>query len=244
MSESTALAVRQVTPDLWKMIDAIAPTMYASRLFGVASKEQAAAIMLKGYELGFPLSTAFEYIHIVQGKPSLSPRGALALVLQSGKLETMEIQDKPDACIVTMKRRGGPAYSLTWSIEDARRAGLVKSGGAWETYGPNLCRWRAVGYVIDVLFPDVCGGLKRADEFGAMVNEAGDVIDGTWAEAGTVSPPAANGATSTPAGAVVTLDDLVQRYGADAVLDANDGRIPGYPEEIAAVATKLSAVSD
>ena len=49
---TTAIVRKEVTPEIWQMIERIAPTMKDSRLFGVATVHQAAAIMLKGHELG------------------------------------------------------------------------------------------------------------------------------------------------------------------------------------------------
>ena len=229
---STELAVRQLTPTVWQTIQAVAPSMHQSRLFGVTSPEQAAAIMLKGFELGIGLAASFEFIITVQGKPSLIPRGALALIHRSGELAGMKIEDKPDSCTVTMKRKGGFEYTLTYSLEDAKRAGLVKPGSAWEAYGPNMLRWRCIGFVADVVFPDILGGLKRADEFGAAIDVAGNVVEGEWTVPEPPEPPKAAGPT---------LDQLVEKYGADQVLAAAGGKIPGTSEEVAAVAATLVA---
>lgn len=229
-----ALTVRTITPTVWQQIQAIAPVLYQSRLFRASSPEQAMAIMLKGYELGLPLTASFELIHVVQGRPSLSPRGALAIVMRSGELDGMRIEDQPDACTVWMRRKNGLEYQCTWTMEDAKRAGVVKPDGSWQTYPANMLRWRAIGFCLDVLFADIIGGLRRADELGAQIDEDGNVIEGEW----TVSTP-----VSTPpnghAGPTVTLEQLVERYGADAVLAANGGRIPATDDEVAAVAAQL-----
>lgn len=166
-----------MTIDVWNLISALAPAAHTSRLFGVSSPEQAAMIMAKGYELGMPVTAAFELIHIIQGRPTLSPRGALALVQASGLLDDMQIQEQPGSCTVTMRRRGGASYTLTWTLDDAKKTGVVKPDSAWQGYPANMLRWRAIGFVIDVLFSDVTGGLKRADEFGAAVDSDGAVID-------------------------------------------------------------------
>jgi hypothetical protein len=172
----TSQQPQPLTLDVWNLILALAPAAHSSRLFGVSSPEQAAMIMAKGHELGMPITAAFELIQVIQGKPTLSPRGALALVQASGLLEEMQISEQPGSCTVTMKRRWGSAYTLTWTLDDAKKAGIVKPDGAWVTYPANMLRWRAIGFVIDVLFSDVTGGLKRADEFGATIDAGGDVI--------------------------------------------------------------------
>ncbi len=257
MNDNTALAVRQpqqLNPGIWETITAVAPVMKDSRLFGVSTEAQAMAIMAKGYELGLSLTSAFEFIQVIENKPALTPRGALALVMQSGLLDNLKIDDLKDAagvptsCRVTMKRRGGFEYTSEFTMDDAKRAGLVKTGGNWEKYPANMLRWRAVGYCIDVAFSDVCGGMKRADEFGASIDFAGNVVDATWAPVNTATPapaaseqPAVAVISSNGPVAVLTLQDLVSKFGPEAVMLANDGRIPASDEELAATAAKLAA---
>jgi hypothetical protein len=161
MSESRALVPQTLSPSVWTMITQVAPVLYQSRLFGVSSPDQAAAIMLKGAELGIGLAASFEFIQVIQGRPTLSPRGALALIQRSGELEDLKVDDQPDRCIAWMKRRNGPEYSATFTMDDAQRAGLLKAGSAWMSYPSNMLRWRAIGYAADVLFADITGGLKR-----------------------------------------------------------------------------------
>ena len=219
--------------------------MHQSRLFGVTSADAAKAIMLKGFELGFGLGASFEFIQIIEGKPTLSPRGALAKVLDSGLLEGMKIEDGNESCTVWMKRKGGPEYTLTWTMEDARRADLVtqegtlksdgtkRGKGNWEKYPANMLKWRTVGYVIDVLFSDVCGGMKRADEFGADLDARGDVIDTVaYYSIEPVEKPAPNGKA-------VTLNDLLAMASPEHILELNDGSMPASDGEVATVAAAL-----
>ena len=171
-----------VTGDTWATIKAIAPVAQASRMFGV-TEQQAAIVMLKGHELGLGLAGAFEFIHVIDGKPSISPKGALALIQRSGELAGLEIHDLTDTkgiptrCKVTMKRKNGFSYTVEYSMADAQRAGIVKDKSAWEKYPANMLRWRAVGYCADVVFPDVLGGLMRLEELGADVNAEGQPIE-------------------------------------------------------------------
>lgn len=240
----TALVVRpQLTPETWRMITEVAPTMHMARCFGVTSEAQAAAIMLKGYELGLSLSGSFEFIHIIQGKPALSPRGALALIMQSPLNGGIKIEDGKDKCTVTMKRADTEfEYTVTWTMEDAKRAGIVKDGSGWEHYPANMLRWRTVGFCADVVFPDVIGGMKRADEYGADLTPEGDVIEGTWT---TVSsqPAAGNGGgaptVEPPKVVAISLDDLLVQHTAEEIMAANGGKIPGTDEELQAVAATL-----
>lgn len=226
-------SVREVNPHTWQMIWDIAPVMHASRLFGVGSKEQAAAIMLKGYELGLSITASFEFVQVVQGKPSLAPRGALALLHNSPEITAVEITRLTDGqgafvgyqC--HMARRNGFAHTVQYLVEDAKRAGLVKPGSGWANYPENMCLWRAVGFCADVVAPDITAGMttlmKAPEQYGVTLSQGGDIID--------VTP-----VTPAPAAPIIpTLDELLVMFDADAILAANHGQIPATNEEVKAV---------
>lgn len=245
--QQTALVPqRDLTPQIWDMITSMAPVMHGSRLFGVASKEAAAAIMLKGFELGLGVTASFEFVQVIQGKPGLSPRGALALLLNHPQIERIDIKRLPEdgpfigyECY--MRRRNGFEHRARFSLADAKQAGLVKPGSGWENYPENMCLWRAVGFCADVVAPDITAGMtsimKMPEQLGVELTEEGDVIEGQWT-------PAAAGpvmVTMQPQPELPTLDDLLERYGAETILAANEGRIPGTDTELATVAAKLAA---
>ena len=245
-NELTVIETRpQLTPEAWQMISAVAPAMHQARLFGVSNPEQAMAIMLKGYELGLGLTASFEFVQVVQGRPALSPRGMLALIQQSCECAGIKVEDLkdkqgvPTSCRVTMKRRNGFEYTAEFSMDDAKRASLVKPGGGWESYPGNMLRWRAIGFCADVVFPDLIGGMKRADELGADISASGEIIEGAWETVNAAPAEPVTGQTAVPS--LPTLADLVTTYGAEQVMAANDGAIPGSDEEVAAAAEKLAA---
>lgn len=204
---------------------------YKLSVFGVTQK-QAQAIIIMGAELELGLAQSFEFIHVIQGKPTLSPRGALALAHSSGVIDEMEIieerdaQGNPYSCTVK-GRRGILKYETTFTMDDARRAGLVKDGSGWTNYPANMLKWRATGYWLDVVVPDTQGGMKRADEFGATVDEDGSVM----IEAEIIEPEESS---------VITVDTLIEQYGADDVMEAislfnNGAEMPTSQEDIEAV---------
>ena len=269
MNENRALVVRpQLTPAVWDLILKVAPAMHKARFYNVASEEQAAAIMLTGYELGLGLAASFEFIKVILGKPGVIPRGALALIHQSPLIvdikidEERDTQDNPFACTVWMKRTNGFEYQVRFTMKDAERAGLVKPESGWEKWPANLLKWRAVGFCADVVAPDVLAGLKRADELGASISPEGDILEGQWevvTPEAKVSPPVQPATPSEPiapseivspepeteqAEVHLSLNDLVEKFGAEAILVANEGRIPGTQDELDVVAEKLKAEGD
>lgn len=241
-------SARELTPQIWEMIERMSPVMYRSRLFGVSSQEAAAAIMLKGYELGLSITASFEFINVIQGKPSLSPRGALALLLTHPEIERVEIKRLPGPtgayigheCY--MKRKNGFEYRAHFTIEDAKRAGLVKAGGAWESYPENLAMWRAVGFCADVVAPDITAGMtalmKMPEQFGVALSQDGEI--GEIIEAAPLVVTEQAPSTPVPG---LTLENLLDLgYSAEQILVANEGRLPGTDEELNAVALKLAGV--
>jgi hypothetical protein len=173
------LAQHDVTINQWNLIQAIAPAMHASRLFGVASPEQAMAIMLKGVELGLSLTASFEFLDLIQGKVALKPQGALALIHRSRNFD-ITITDGPDSCTVWMRRRDtGFEYTTQFGRKDAEQAGLIKKDGAYDKYASDMYRARAIARCSRVVAPDVIAGLYLTDELNPSVASNGHVREVT-----------------------------------------------------------------
>jgi hypothetical protein len=255
-NELTVFETHELTPAIWDMIRGMAPVMHNSRLFGVSSQDQAAAIMLKGYELGLPVTASFEFINVIDGRPTLSPRGALALINSKGVLDEYSLNrltDKSGAFYgyECMMKRGKTSFTSRFTLDDAKRAQLTEgsptSGGKrgygnWEKYPENMAMWRAIGFAADVICPDITGGmttfLKAAEQFNVEVDDAGNfvrVVD---------SPPMLTEATEKPVEAgkthQITLNELVEKYGPEVIMRVNNGMIPANQDEVNAVAELLS----
>ena len=238
-SQSAPLAItaatRELTPAIWKMIVEIAPAMYKARLFGVTSVEQAEAIMLKGYELGLSITASFDFVQVIQGKPGLSPRGALALIHSSPLIKELKITRLEDKgrfigyeCFM-QRADNGFSYTSRFTMEMAQKAGLVKADSGWQKYEENMCLWRTVGFTADVVAPDITAGMttlmKAPEMYGVALTEGGDVIDAT--------PASVN---------VDPLQDLITQYGAEKILEVC-GNIPTTPDEVEAARVKLEQAS-
>lgn len=229
---SNEIVRKQMDTVAWSMIQSAAPMMYKSHLFGVANEDQAAAIMMKGYEMGLGFSASFELIQIIDGKPTLIPRGALAFAYQSGLIEHLEIietnDDKgaPYSCKVSGKRKNGFEYATEFTMDDAKRAGLVRQGSGWEKYPKNMLKWRAIGFWIDTVLPDVQGGMKRSDEVGATVDEKGDIIDAVVIK----------DVETTTGQYVPTIDEILNTYDPEVVQSVMEkyfgGNLPKTDEQM------------
>jgi len=226
-------AIVPVSAETWQVIQSVAPVAKASRMFGV-TQEQAAIVMLMGHELGLGLATAFEFVHVIDQKPSLSPKGALAMIHSSDELVGLKIDDMvddkgdPSACRVWMKRKNGFEYSVTFTMDDAKRAGVVKDKSGWEKYPANMLRWRAVGYCADVVFPDVVGGLYRVEELGADVDADGEPVQWT-----VIADPQKTAAAAPKAASKATKPKVEAAPEPAPVAKPDNGAAAAKPEPVA-----------
>lgn len=246
---------REMSMGVWHMINSVASDVYRSRLFPVSSPQQAAAIMLKGYEIGLGLMASFEFVQVVKGHVGLSPKGALALLHNSPKIAKIELKrltDERNKFIgyeCTIKRSNGFQHTERWELQDAITAGLMKPDSNWEKYPENMCKWRAIGFAADVAAPDVTAGmidfLIRPEQFNVALDQEGNIIEGAYREN---SYQNANNQSSTQTHTQssintelnsITLEELLDQYSAEEIMQANGGMVPGTSEELERVADRL-----
>ena len=143
----------------------------------VNTPEKAAAIILKGRELGMPVMESMALINVIQGKPTIAPQGMLALAYRTGQLEELDIKDDGFTCTVTMTRKGRKPHSESFSMDDAANLGLAVKDN-WKKQPKTMRKWRAIAACARVVFPDVIGGMYTPEEMGANVaiTDDGDVV--------------------------------------------------------------------
>ena len=193
MSEETALAkvagTTRVRTPAEQMLVAVMPSDYvgmtafseamaASGLFGVKTPAGAMAIMLAGMEMGLAPVTALRLFHIIEGRPSLSADGMVALVKVSPACEWFVLVDSTVAAATyKTKRVGEPETQITYTMEDAERAGITgptRNGkpSNWKKHPAQMCRARASSGLARAVYPDVVGGIYDPDELRETRNAA------------------------------------------------------------------------
>ena len=215
----------------WAMIERI------SQVIGPANNMSApkmANIILWGTHLGLTIPASIELIQNIQGKTSLAPRGAWALLQNSPVVAETRVTELTDAkgafigyeCYI--KRTNGFEVTERFTMDDARRAGLVKPGSAWENYPKNMCKWRAIGFACDMAASDVTCGLtafmKMPEQYGLAIDDAGNVVD-------AVSVTSVPQPDQLPA----ELDRLMDTYGPEAIMAASGGILPDTMAKVAEI---------
>jgi hypothetical protein len=122
-----------------------------------------------GYETGLNPMQAIQNIAVINGRPCIWGDAMLAIAQSNPDFEW--IDEKPIKngttvvgykCIV--KRRNYPEREATFTMEDAKKAGLWGKSGPWSSYPERMMQMRARGFAIRDTFADALKGLGSAEE--------------------------------------------------------------------------------
>lgn len=160
-------------------------------------------VLLTGRELGIPPTTAIRECHVIDGKVTISPKVKLAMVRSKGLGKVWpDAANSATSATWHAERLDMPGmqFANTFTVEDAKRAGLVGKDN-WTHYPQRMLSWRSLAGLLDDVFSEVGTGLYSPDEVGAMTNEDGEVIEVASAEPlpGTKAPPPKPGSRAAPA---------------------------------------------
>lgn len=151
-----------------------------------------------GSEVGLAPMQAIQNIAVIGGRPSLWGDAMLALCKISASwvdiqetLENAGSEQMAACCKVT--RKGQTPVVRTFSVVDAKKAGLWGKAGPWQGYPDRMLQMRARGFALRDTFPDVLRGLISAEEAQDMPRDTfgGMTIDA--APERPTAPPQADG---------------------------------------------------
>jgi len=140
--------------------------MRLAREAGIIPREmnaaQAQAIILAGREIGLEPLQSLRTMAFINGRLTMSVQLQLALARQRAGVRVEQLAETDDSCTVTLAR-DGERITCTYTLADARRAGLERSHG-WQKYPRQMLRWRAIGDALRIIAPDVVMGLLSPEE--------------------------------------------------------------------------------
>jgi hypothetical protein len=142
----------------------------------IKTPEQAIVILLKSRELRLPPMQAFSSIAVVSGRPVLTAEVMLALIYRDFPKGVIEfVESSLERCVIKASRNGQNFSTFSFSMEDAKRAGLLGKG-PWQQYPAAMMRARAISAMARAVFPDALAGcVYTPEELGAEVDEAGEI---------------------------------------------------------------------
>jgi len=117
-----------------------------------------------GAELGLKPLQALQNIAVINGRAALWGDAVLALVRNSPVCEFVEEWDANETAHCKVKRKGEKETLVTFSMEDAKKAGLVGKQGPWTQYPKRMRQMRARAFALRDVFTDVLRGMAIAEE--------------------------------------------------------------------------------
>jgi hypothetical protein len=117
-----------------------------------------------GSEIGLKPLQALQNLAVINCRPALWGDSVIAIVRSSPLCEYVTETDDGKTATCTVKRRGEPAQTRMFSMDDARAAGLLGKQGPWTQYPKRMRQMRARAFALRDVFPDVLRGMPVAEE--------------------------------------------------------------------------------
>ena len=117
-----------------------------------------------GYEVGLQPLQSLQNIAVINGRPAMWGDAVIALVRASPLCEYIKETDDGNTATCAVKRKGQPEEVRTFSMADAKLAGLEGKAGPWTNYPKRMRQMRARAFALRDVFPDVLRGMAIAEE--------------------------------------------------------------------------------
>jgi hypothetical protein len=159
---------------------------------GIASAEAVLVLIETGDELGLQPMQAIRSINVTQGKLMLGADIAVALCLKNPKCDYFICTCSDERSCTFETSREGKIQSLTYSIEQAKKAGLA-GREMWQKYPAEMLRARAKISLARLVFSDVLAGVYTEDEVSSQVSspvaDAPVVVEAPVRQVQSQTPP-------------------------------------------------------
>lgn len=149
--------------EAWRMAEILANSDMVPKDFK-GKPENCLIAMQWGSEVGLKAMQALQNIAVINGRPAMWGDSVIALARNSPLCEYVVESDDGHTATCRVKRRGEPEQVRTFSMDDAKRAGLAGKQGPWLQYPQRMRQVRARAFALRDVFPDVLRGLPVAEE--------------------------------------------------------------------------------
>lgn len=146
-----------------------AGAMAAGVIPSAKTPQQAFILLAAGFEAGLGFTATCKNVMLVNNKPAIWGDAALALVVRSplckGVNEWIDGAGDGEFAICEVIRDGWKnPIERTFSVADAKKAGLWGKSGPWSQYPKRMLAMRARGFALRDAFPDLLMGLGVVEE--------------------------------------------------------------------------------
>jgi hypothetical protein len=169
----------------WRLAQALA----ASGIFkDVRQAEHAFGRILLGRDLGLSPTHSLMVLDVVEGNARVRSVQLAAWVRQHPKYDYQVTEHDESHCVIEFYYDGDNTGTSAFSIEEAKKAGLVKDHpkSSWRAWPKNMLWARAMSNGVRWYCPEVTGGIPvyteadSFDEVPALTSGDGDGTDPGW----------------------------------------------------------------
>lgn len=162
--------VRQLEPTDSRSAYGLAKVVVGSRMFSAyGTPEAAMLVIMAGREFGLGAMASLRSFHIVEGKPTMSAQAMMARCLEHPSCKTFRVLRSKcthEVAVVEVQRREwSEPETYTWTVEDAKRAGLA-SRPNWSKYPRDMLINRCIAEAARFTWPEVMAGVYSPEDFG------------------------------------------------------------------------------
>lgn len=140
----------------------------------INSEAQAVVKIIAGQELGLPPVYSMQNFYIIKGRLSMAAE-TMALLLRSkgkGKYDYQVKEHTDDKCVIQFYQDGKGAYLSTFTMADAKRAGLVKPDSGWFKFPKAMLFSRAMSQGSRIVAPELMAGAYTTEEAESITLDA------------------------------------------------------------------------
>ena len=215
MPKSEAIAIRgaeiiETFDDVVKLAEIVSQ----SKMFpDVQTAAQAVVKIIAGRELGIPAMASLRGMHVIKGKAEVGAGLLAAMIKASGKYDYTVVTSDDNQCVLAWRENIGGAQTLVgrsvFTLEDAKRAKLIKPDSNWERFPRAMLFARAFTEGQRRYAPDVAIGAVYAM---GEINEVADIEDLTLAhDEKVIQAEAVTVETAPPEMSMLEVSNMLNR---------------------------------
>jgi hypothetical protein len=162
---AVAALVPQSLDEAFRVSQAIAASGLAPR--GLDKPEQIMVAIMAGAELGLAPFQALQSFAVVNGRPTLWGDGLMAVARAQGIRAAETVEGEGDSLVATCevtRPDTGETILRTFSVADAKKAGLWGKAGPWQSYPRRMLQMRARAYALRDGCADMLRGFQVREE--------------------------------------------------------------------------------
>lgn len=167
----------QLEPAGYDQAGKLAASVFAAKMFKTRDVNDALVRIMTGRALGLPAFASLSGLFSFDGTVGIYAKVKVALARRRPECEYIRCTERSATkATYVAKRRGEDAFSLTFTIEEAKTAGLLAKDN-WKNWPADMCMARASSKIVDIVFPEACLGLPSIEEVqDRTIDTTGDTV--------------------------------------------------------------------